>query len=338
MANNAITAKARAIHGSFLTQSDYTVMMHKGSVPAAVAFLKTKPLYAAAFADTDEAQIHREQAEMLINKSVFENYLRICRYAQGKKDGIMSFHIRQTETEQLIKAVIAVSSGAQSGFLAAFPDYISDYMCYDPMALAGAKDLAALLPPLKGTMFYKPLKKLLEAPQPDINKIITTINICYISWAFRQIDECTSGKTRDRLKDFFLRKTDADNLLLCYRLKSTFDLDNERIKELLIPYHKRLRRCEIEEALKEQDPVATLRDMFIGEGITNVTVSDIPEINVAIADYRYFRHCLAVSTNEVEALYSLMMLFKAESTNLCRIIEGIRYGLPPEETEKYLII
>ena len=33
-----------------------------------------------------------------------------------------------------------------------------------------------------------------------------------------------------------------------------------------------------------------------------------------------------------------MMLMKAESTNLFRIIEGIRYGLPPEETEKYLIV
>ncbi len=337
MANNAITAKARAVHGSFLTKNDYTVMMHKGSIPAAVAFLKTKPLYAAAFADTDETQIHRDRAEMLINKSVFDNYMRICRYALSKKDGIMSFFIRQAESEQLIKAVIAVSSGSQGGFLAAFPDYLSEYMCYDPMKLAAAKSLTALLPALKGTMYFKPLKKLLDVPAPDINKIITTINICYIQWAFGQIDECAHGKTRDRLKDFFLRKTDADNLLLCYRLKSTFDLDNDRIKELLIPYHKHLRRCEIEEALKEPDAVSVLRDMFIGEGITKAIVSDIPEINVAIDDHRYFRHCLAVSTNEVEALYSLMMLFRAESTNLCRIIEGLRYGLPPEEIEKYII-
>ena len=57
-----------------------------------------------------------------------------------------------------------------------------------------------------------------------------------------------------------------------------------------------------------------------------------------ISDYRFFRHRLAVCTNETEALYSLMMLMSAESTDLCRIIEGLRYGLSPENIEKYLIV
>lgn len=336
MPNNAVTAKARAIHGKMLTKDDYTVLIHKGTIPAAVAYLKTKPFYSAVFADTDEAAVHREQAEALINKNVYDNYLRVCRFAAGDKKGIMSFYTRQLECDQLIKAVIAISSGEQDGFIAAFPDHIAEDLSFDHMRLAQSKDLAAAADVLKGTMYYRPLAPLMTEASPDIDKILTTINVCYIKWAFEMIDKSEKGRSREQLKDFFLRKADADNLLMCYRLK-VFGLDNSRINELLIPYHKRLRQVEIDAALKLPDPVPVLREMFVTEKIALADRSDIPEVNVNISDHRYFRHRLASSTNETESLYALMVLMTAESTNLCRITESLRYGLAPEETEKLMI-
>ena len=65
---------------------------------------------------------------------------------------------------------------------------------------------------------------------------------------------------------------------------------------------------------------------------------DCPELGAGAMNYRFFRHRLALSENETEALYSLMVLFETEAMNIYRIIEGVRYGLPPEEIEKYIII
>ena len=338
MANYAVTAKSRAVSGKLLSKDEYTILMHKNSVGAVTSFLKTRPLYAAAFAETDESAIHRAQAEALIERSVFDNYIRILKFHTGDKDGLMSFYIRRIEAEQLIKAVIAISAGAQESFMFSFPEYVSKYICFDPMDVASANSLPMLAMVLSGTPYRKPLRDLLTEETPDINKIITTINVCYIQWAFANIEKVSDVSSRGVLKDFFLRKTDADNLLMCYRMKSAFGADADRITELLIPYHKRLRRSEIDKALRLPDPVPTLREMFVTERVATAKVSDIPEINVNVSEYRYFRHRLSVSANEIEALYSLMMLFKAESTNLFRIIEGIRYGLPPEEIEKYLIV
>ena len=107
---------------------------------------------------------------------------------------------------------------------------------------------------------------------------------------------------------------------------------------MLIPYHRRLRVKDIQDALKMPDPVSALKELFVKVRAAAPEDLAIPEVGVNIADYRYFRHRLAVSAGETESLYSLMMLLRAESVNLCRIIEGLRYGLPPEETEKYLII
>ena len=338
MANNALTAKARAISGKLLTKDEYTTLLHKSSVGAVVAVLKTRPLYSAAFAEAVEGSIHRAQAEALIERSVFDNYMRAARYSTGGKHGIMSFYIKRTEAEQLIKAVAAIASGTQESFMFSFPEYITDHICFDPMLVAMAKDLPSLAAAHAGTPYRRPLGELLNAEQPDINKIITAINVCYIKWAFEQIDRCAPAGSRALLKDFFLRKADADNLLMCYRTVNAFRLDAESINELLIPYHKRLRRKDINEALKLPDPVPTLLEMFVSERVATAKVSDIPEVNVNASDYRYFRHRLAISGSEIESLYSLMMLIKTESTNLFRIIEGIRYGLPPEETEKYLIM
>ena len=338
MPNNAVTAKARAVHGKLLTKDDYIVLIHKGTIPAAVAYLKTKPLYASVFADTDEAVIRRAQTEFLINKNVFDNYLRICRFSVDIKKGVSTFLIRQLEAEQLIKAVTAVQLGQQDGFITAFPEYISESLAFDPMELGRAKTLSDTAAAIKGTMYHRPLLPLLTAPEPDINRIVTTINVCYIKWAFEQINAYEKGSSRERIKDFFLRKVDTDNLLMCLRMKSAFGLDAARISELMIPYHKRLRQSMVDDALKSSEPVSALSALFVRTRLAAAGGSDIPEVNIGLADFRYFRHRLAVSTNETESLYSLMMLFRAESTNLCRIMEGLRYGLPPEEIEKYLII
>lgn len=337
MANNAVIAKARAVYGRMLTKEDYTALIHKGTIPAAVAYLKTKPLYAQVFADTNEAAVHRHRAEALIQQSVYYNYLRVCRFAKGNMDGLMSFYIRRIECEQLIKAVIAVTTGESDGFIASFPEYISGRMSFDHMKLALSKNLSEAAEVIRRTIYAKTLIPMMKEKEPDIDRILTAISVCYIKWAFEYINKTERGETRERLKDFFLRKTDADNLLTCYRMKA-FGLDNDRIKELLIPYHKRLRRCEIDEALKLPDAEQVLREMFVGERLVKTEESDIPEINVNIADYRYFRHILAVCGDETQALYSLTILMTAESTDLCRIIEGLRYGLSPAEIEKYLII
>ena len=336
MANNAVTAKARAVYGKFLKKDDYISLTHKGTIAAAIAYLKTKPLYAGTFEDTAESTIHRKQAEELIHKNAFDNYMRVCRYVADGRTGIMDFHIKQLECEQLIKAIIAVNGGNQENFVLSYPEYISVHLDIDPFRLAASKNLPNVSEALKGTMYHKPLEPLLNEPNPDINRIVTMINVCYVKWAFEQIDKTKRGAEAEQLREFFLRKVDADNLLMCYRLRSTFG-SNINITEMLIPYHNKLRPRDIKEALKAQDSVSALRDLFVKIRAAVPAYSDIPEISVNKADHKYFRHRLAVSDNEMESLYSLMMLFRTECTNLCRIIEGLRYGLPPEETEKYLI-
>ena len=341
MANNAIIAKSRAVSGTLLKSDDYRNLAPKGSVAAAVGFLKTRPYYRSAFADTDEAAIHRDRAEALVNRSVFENYMRILKFASGDRNGIMSFFLKQLEKEQLIKAVISVFTGEQESFVASFPQYIAKHLCFDPYALAETKSCQALAAALKNTPYARGLTPLLTAQGPDINRVITEINCTYIEWAFRQAEKSRKKSSADRLKSFFLRKADADNLLVCYRMKNVFSLEAPEIYELLLPFHYRLKTKEIDDALKSSSPSEALRALLVRKKLAasgGMSVSESPEIGVNAADMKYFRHELSMCTDEVQALYSLVMLMQLESINVCRIIEGIRYSLSPDVIEKYLII
>lgn len=337
MPNSAVIAKSRAVYGSFLKKDDYIILARKGTIAAAIGFLKAKPRYSEAFSDIDEATIRREQAESIITRQVFDNYLRICRFTTGGKNGIMSFLIKKLEAEQLSRAVIAVSTGVQEKYYLTFPSYLIDHICFDPEAAARAKNCAELLEVIKGTPYYKPLKPFLEARDVDINDTVTEITCCYLKWAFTKINSEMKGKNADQLKKLFLRKADIDNLMVCMRVSGSFGEDDEYVRKLLLPFHHRLRPAEIDEALRASDPMAALRGLVTEKKLAEQS-SELPELDIRKADFRYFSRRLALTTDETEAVYSLMMLFEAEATNLCRIIEGLRYGLSPEEIEKYLIL
>lgn len=339
MSSGAIVAKSKTVFGSFLKKEDYMSLVCKGSVSGVVAYLKQKPRYKALFAEVNEAGLHREQAEALIEQNVFDSYMKICRFAAGDKKGIMGFYLKKLEAEQLIKAIVAVSTGGQERFFGSLPPYLMDKLSFDPEAAARAGNMRELLSVLERTPYYNELYPILSEGNPDIETAALGVNCCYIKWAFSKLQN-VKGKTRDRLKSFFLRKADLDNLLLCYRLRANFSAEPEEIEKLLIPYHHRIKTSEIDEALKAPDPVSELKKLFIRKKLAEKIKreDDCPELGAGAMSYRFFRHRLALAENETEALYSLMVLFETEAMNVYRIIEGVRYGLPPEEIEKYIII
>lgn len=339
MSNNAIIAKSRAIYGSFLSKDDYAALIRKPTITAAVSYLKTKPRYAAVFADTDESTVHRNRVEELIKQHVFDTYLRICKFSAGSKNGITGFLIKKLESDQVSNAVIAISTGNQELYYNTLPAFLMDHLCFDPAQVAAAKNYVELLKALEKTPYYKFLKPLLSEKEPDINACVVAVSGAYMKWAFTQIDRTVKKSSREQVKSFFLRKADASNILMSYRLLS-FNESGSQILKYLIPYHYRLKPSEIDAALRAQDSTEALTKLFLEKklAVRHAGSNETLEISVDAAVYGFFRRRLALTTDETEALYSLIMLFEIEMANISRIIEGIRYSLPPEAIEKYVIM
>lgn len=338
MANSAAVAKAKAVYGTLFKKEDYENLVHRNSVSTAVSYLKGTPRYAAVFSGYDGAALHRGQIEQLLGKSVFESYCRIRRFSSSS-GAVMDFYLKEREAEQLSKAIAAVAAGTRERFYLAFPDYLMERVGFDPKAAAQAKNGKALLAALRGTVFEKPLTPLLSGEEIDLNRCVTAVHACLLSWTFTELNKSCRGKELERLKSFFLRRADSENLLTCYRLKRFFDEDSERIKTLILPYRYRVKPREIDDALSAQEPSEALLRLLTERCVSrNIAVEeDSPETGIARENYEYFRHRLALTSNEAEALYALMILLDTERTNLQKIIEGIRYSVPPQEIEKFII-
>lgn len=340
MSNSAIAAKAKAVYGSFLKKSDYDNLIQRNSVSSVVSYLKTTPRYSAAFSEIDENAIHRGKAEEILGEFVFRDYLRLRKFGTAKKGSILDFYIRKSETEQIIKLIIAVATKNQQSFFLSLPVYLMDYLSFDPASASHCADFGELSKFFGKTKLYKPLAEILNAEKPDINKSIIAANGCYLAWAFSTINRDFKGKQRDTLKQFLLRKIDADNVLLCYRLKKYFDESEERIKELMLPYHYRVKPDDIDTALKAQKPTEAIIQLMekkcLSKGIA--VDEEFPEISAAKADFNCFRHRLSLTGDENEAVFALLILADNERTNLQKTIEGIRYGESPAEIEKLIII
>lgn len=339
MPNGAVIAKSKAVYGTLLKKEDYENLMHRNSVHAVVSYLKGTPRYEAVFSDSDISLLRRSQIERILGKAVFESYRRIRKFS-ASRSGIMDFYLKNQEAQQLTKAIVAVSTGKQERFYLAFPDYLIDQIGFQPETLARAKNGSELLSALSGTIFEKPLIPFLTAEKLDVNRCITAVHSAVLAWTFGELNRSCKGKQRERLKSFFLRRADCSNIMICYRLKRFFDTDPGRIKELILPYRYRVKVREIDEALGAQNPGEALMRLLSERCIPkNILIDpDRPETAIARGDYEFFRRRLALTSNEAEALYALIVLLETEQTNLQKIVEAIRYGMAPQEIEKYIII
>lgn len=337
MANGAAVAKSKAVFGTLLKKEDYENLVHRNSVGTAVSYLKGTSRYGAVFSGYDGAALHREQIEQLLGKSVFETYLRIRRFSASGAGS--DFYLREREAEQLSKAIAAVATGTQRHFFLSLPDYLIDRIGFDVRAAAQAKDGRGLLAAIGGTVFEKTLAPLLNAERLDLNRCVIAVHTALFAWSFGALKKSCRGKELERLQSFLLRRADSENVLTCYRLKRFFDERPDRVKSLILPYRYRVKPHEIDEALSAQNPSEALLRLLSERCVPRdiALEPDSPETGIARGNYEYFRRRLALTSNETEALYALTVLLDTERTNLQKIIEGIRYSMPPQEIERFII-
>lgn len=338
---NALIAKARAIYGGFLDTEDYNNLVHKQSVGAVAAYLKGTDRFGKAFSNVAESQVHRGQVESMLEKDVFEYYIKLCKFSAQDKNGFASFLIKRKEIEQITNAIIFINIKSYDSYIKSLPTYLIDYASFDLMSLAACRSWDDLLKALEETPYAKILKPYLTSPSgADLEACSTALYLNYTKWAFKQIGNSFKGKEASELKEIFLREADLDNLLTCYRLKRYFKESTDNVKKAMKPYHYRITMQQMDEILNSSNPDDQIFELLRKKYFKDNIEYDRDNLEVAVRRYNYacFKKQLRLSKNGTMVMYSLVMLFEVERTNIRKIIEGIRYSLDPSEIEKLLVI
>ncbi len=338
--SEAIVAKARAIYGKRLTPEDYKSLLYKSDISGIVEYLESTPRYKNTFVGVNEAQVHRGMVEQTLSKDVFELYLKLCGFISADRNSFCSFLIRESEVKQIVLALMYINAGSKDGYLLEMPAYLMKYVSFDMMKLSKAKTYPAVLAVLEGTPYYKLLKPLLNVQEADLEECGVTLYAWYLRWAFKAIEKGYKGEEAKSLKEIFLRKSDLTNIMMCYRRRCFFNEDSERIKKFLRDSHYRVTPAMIDEILARPDAdvqlLALLKKIYFKDKIPY----DTEDLETAISRYNYsfYKKQLRFSQSGIMSLYALIGLCEIERSNLQKIIEGTRYGRPPAETEKLLVM
>ena len=118
---NAILAKARAMYGKCLKESDYQGLLNCKNVTEIAVYLKQRTAYSSAISTLNENEIHRGQLETKLRQELYFDLFALSRYAHEDTLAFSDFVISKMEIEQIIKCLMLVNIGKAEEYVYTMP-------------------------------------------------------------------------------------------------------------------------------------------------------------------------------------------------------------------------
>lgn len=336
---SAIIAKAKAMYGNSLKESDYEDLLRKRSVAEVAAFLKHQPSYEEILKDIQENSIHRGQLEELIKKNNFLQSLKLIKFSSNKDFSFFNLNIIQREIDLILATVRSIISENYDEAIAEVPVYLKNHASFDIHELTKSRNLIELHQALKSTDYYDTLEPFIVSDNRNIDYPAIEHALNYYQLAFKRIEKLYSGRVRKNLTNIFKTRIELSNIIKIYRLKKFYNADPDFIRENLIKEYSRISREKMEEIIQLKDPDAVLKYLQISDFATYADENDYVYVEYFAERIKYnlARRYMYFSTEDPEVYTAFVILNQIEEENLTNIIEGIRYNLNESEIRRMLI-
>ena len=338
---NVISAKARALYGKSLSEKNYSDLLACHSVSEVAAYLKNETRYGSVLTQVNEATIHRGYLETLLRHKLLEDYASLMRYDLSVGQHLSDYMIRREEIQQIVLCLRLMNAGRGDEFVLSMPSFFVGHTKLDMFRISRVTSYGELLDALVGTPYHKLLLPFApkEGEHVSLTPIETALYKRLTETLFDVIDR-TSGELRRQMIDLCGAQIDAQNVTRILRLKTFFHADADTIRANLLPNGRCIPARVIEQMVTAPNAEDVLH-LFYGTRLGK----RVPEEQRAFSynlphrvPYFSARHYMHFSTYPMVALFSYMMIMDTELDDIINIIEGIRYGMPPEEIRTMLIL
>ncbi len=341
-AAQAMIPKARGMFAKRLSAADYEEMMRRRTVPEVAALLKRHPYFGGSLATLSVQDPHRAQIEELLSMDIFRKFQLLTRYSQGE-EGFVCYYLAECEMREVLRAAQLLSIGMPGVYLRQIPSFMVGETRIDLFALGHARSFAQLAEALRGTAYYRPMRAHLLA-DPALRDY-PTLEAAMVRQNYQELFKRTArflaGREEESVRSLFLQEAEIHNLEVILRVKTYFPgvYPPAALRRLLLPYTYLLPKRRLEEMLNAQTPAAlaalyrqTRAARYVGRG------GDADELAAAGGRvlYRYARRMLHLTGSPAAAIAAFITLAKLERENVVNVLEGVRYGLPPEKMRSML--
>lgn len=343
LSSNVILAKARAMYGHRLTESDYSALLKCSTVGEVAAYLKKNTYYAPELSTVNEMTVHRGYLEALLRRKIFDDYASLCRYEITVGEHFSDYIIEKGEIEQLLTCLRLLNVGRSQEYLLTLPIFFTKYMSFDLYELAKVKNYDEFLQVLAHTPYRKILESFRPQPENGMQLDFTAVENALFSHLYKKvfsiIDQHAHGGPQQELRELFGSYIDMENISRIIRLKTYYNAGPDYIRSVILPFSYHISDKLLERLLQAKDADAVIREFnrsVYGKAFAKYEGHTADEVAVHAKFDRCVRK-LRFSVYPSVVMLTYLFLAEIELDNITNIIEGIRYQLSPKDISRLLI-
>jgi V/A-type H+-transporting ATPase subunit C len=211
------------------------------------------------------------------------------------------------------------------------------HMNADTSKLKSSHNVGEFIQNLKGAELYSMLSDRITSDS-TLFDIEMQIDLYYYMNLWRQQRRYLDKKNRGIMERIKGAEIDMRNIMLVWRLKKYYGMNDSRVYAYLIPIHGRLTRAALVRMVNcasHEDVEKEIGDSPYGHVFG--AMSD-PERSFYMEMSRLYRHAETSFTNSLAATTSYLFHKNLELRNITSLLEGVRYKLTTDEIMKYLYL
>jgi V/A-type H+-transporting ATPase subunit C len=340
--HNGTVAKLRAMHGYGLRQEHYNDLAAQRRVSDIAEYLRNTKSYERTLEGINTNTVHRGMLENLLRRSVYETYFKIVGFEHLQKEDFFNFKILQSEVREILSAISHINAHNDQ-HIEKLPVYIDKYVSFSLIELAKSRSREDLLEVLKGTPYRAIIEEipLRKSGKIDFNPTERALRTHY----YKDLLDSPFFKKNGTqpLKSLITTDIDLINIINAYRMITYFGESADYINNLMLPFKGKLSaavEAELRASQNKTEFLDRFKNCYYGRVMENygITVTDSLELEAQKLRYLYAKQALSSSTSPEQSVYAFIFMYEAEVSNVIKIIEGIRYGLPQSELTKQLVL
>lgn len=336
---NAVTAKVHALFAKRLTNEDYTNLLSFHSNEEIFNYLRSETSYAEYLDSLPSVTLSRSRFENVLHKSLLDRKASLCRFQKLIGDGTYRYFIKKDEIDTILYCARHLDSAVITDLFARPPVYTRE-QCISGEELQKATSFDEFTAILSQTPYKKLIEPLLSFG--DKYKSLASLERVLFNSLYSDVKNAIykkyRGKSREEILNYIKFISDMSVISSLYRLLCNYPDDKNYKTGILRPSVTAFTAKDFRgfaEAQCADDILNTVRHSVYGKYFEkNPDNIDLYIrriiIEKSIKNIRY-------SQNPVVSLFSYETVIKNEITNIIHIVEGVKYGLSPEQISDIIV-
>ncbi len=339
MSNSALSAKVHAMRGKFLTDKDYDSLMNMKSVPAVAAYLIENTSYKDAFHGVLPMELHRGRVEQLLREHLRSDLKRMTPFMnRGSKR--FSELIEIGEGIEKIKVCLRLIGIHHPESISEYVFQLSEGKGGISGATTEAESIDDFIELLRNTPYWAALAHFKGRPERQrLFYMETALDAYFAGLVTKYAKKYLSEQEAKSVIKLYGTEFDLENLTFLLRCKKNFNMPKDEIYASIIPSYYKVKKetiAHIVDSPSYSDAIAVIKsETPYGRAFSEADRF----IEKRQSEYfsRVLNRAARINSYSVEASICYINLRRIETNNIVSVIEGIRYGIYPEQIKTYLI-